>query len=104
MVTTKTQTEHIANKQPPDPINRARKAQFEGIGWKIRLQQKRSNYFLTVAKEIVLGNALKRGDDLFYYLVDCEGRKALLVFLDSQERMEDARVFMNESRFFIAPT
>lgn len=59
---------------------------FEGIGWKIRLQQKRTNYFFTLAKDIVVGNALKKGDDIFYYLVCCEGRKALLVFLDEGER------------------
>jgi len=72
------------------------------MGWKIHLQQKRTNYFLTLAKEIVLGNALKRGDNLFYYLVDCDGRKALLVFLDGQERIEDKQVFLNKSHFFIA--
>jgi len=33
-----------------------------------------------------LGNALKKGDDLYYYLVDCEGRKGLLIFLDEKER------------------
>lgn len=77
-------------------------AQFEGMGWKIHLQQKRTNYFLTLAKEIVLGNALKRGDNLFYYLVDCDGRKALLVFLDGQERIEGKQVFLNKSHFFIA--
>jgi len=59
---------------------------FEGVGWKVRLQQKRSYFFLTMAKELVVGNALKRGDDVFYYLVNYEGRKGLLIFLDSKER------------------
>lgn len=72
---------------------------FEGIGWKIRLQQKRANYFLTLAKEIVLGNVLKKGDEVFYYLVDCEGRKALLVFLDGKERVSTNHVQLNGTTF-----
>ena len=79
-------------------------AQFDGIGWKIRLQQKRSNYFVTIAKEIILGNALERGDNIFYYLVDCEGRKALLVFLDGQERLNNKQVFLRKSHFSTAYT
>jgi hypothetical protein len=63
-----------------------RNTNFEGIGWSARLQQHRAYYFLTLAKEVVIGNALKRGDNMFYYLVNCQGRKALLVFLDGQER------------------
>ena len=74
-------------------------ALFEGLGWKIRLQQKRANYFLTLAKEIVLGNVLKKGDEVFYYLVDCEGRKALLVFLDGKERVSTNHVQLNGTTF-----
>jgi hypothetical protein len=74
---------------------------FEGIGWKIRLQQKRTNYFLTLAKEVVLGNALKKGDEIFYYLADCEGRKALLVFLDGSERPDATAVRLNGITFMV---
>lgn len=81
--------------------DKARSAQFEGIGWKIRLQQKRTNYFLTLAKEIVLGNALRRGDQVFYYLIDCEGRKALLVFMDGLERPSSEMVRLNGISFEI---
>lgn len=76
---------------------------FEGIGWKIRLQKKRSNYFLTLAKEIVIGNALKKGDEVFYYLMDCEGRKALLVFLDGKERANTNSLQLKGISFLIKP-
>lgn len=74
---------------------------FEGIGWKVKLQQKRTNYFLTLAKEIVVGNALKKGDEVYYYVVDCEGRKALLVFLDGKERPMEQFVQLRKITFFI---
>ncbi len=76
---------------------------FQGIGWKIRLQQKRTNYFLTLAKEVVIGNALKRGDDIYYYLVDCEGRKAIIVFLDGKERPNIDSIRLGRITFLIRP-
>ena len=76
-------------------------AHFEGIGWRFRLQQKRANYFLTLAKEIVIGNALQRGDEIRCYLVDCDGRKALLVFLDGKERPNNSNVQVNRITFLL---
>ncbi len=75
------------------------KGNFEGVGWSVRLQQKRANFFLTLAKELVVGNALQKGDEVFYYLVNCEGRKAVLVFLDSQERPKTDVVALNSASF-----
>ena len=59
---------------------------FQGLGWKVRLQQRATYYFLTLVKEVILGNALKRGDELFYYLVTCNKRKAIIIFLDGKGR------------------
>jgi len=76
-------------------------AGFEGIGWSVRLQQKRTNFFLTLAKEIVVGNALKKGDAVFYYLVNYQGRKAVMVFLDGQERPDAERLRLNGTTFLV---
>jgi hypothetical protein len=73
------------------------KSKFEGIGWSVRLQQKRANFFLTLAKELVVGNGLKRGDPVYYYLVDCDGRKAILTFLDGQERPTDQTLRLGQA-------
>mgnify|MGYP001566134559 CR=1 FL=1 len=72
---------------------------FEGLGWKIRLRQRRTNYFLTLAKEIVIGNGLRKGDDLFYYLVECGGRTGILVLLDGKERGRDNSVHVRARTF-----
>lgn len=59
---------------------------FVGLGWKVRLQQRRHQYFLSLVREVAIGNALKKGDEIYYYLVQHEKRKAILVFLDGDER------------------
>jgi|GEM_PF-1823274 len=35
-------------------------AKFAGVGWKLRIQEKKSYHFLTLAKELILGNLLKK--------------------------------------------
>lgn len=65
------------------------------------MQQKRTNYFLTLVKEIVFGNALKKGDMLYYYMVNCNKRKAVLIFLDGKVRPEDELVKLNGSSFLV---
>lgn len=77
------------------------KASFEGLGWQVRLQQKRTNYFLTIVREIVFGNALKKGDMLYYYLVNCDKRKAVLIFLDGKGRPEDELVKLRGNSFLV---
>lgn len=64
-------------------------ATFEGLGWKVRLRKKRESFFLTLVKQVVLGNVLKSGDELYYYLVKAEGRNAILLYLDGQEREKE---------------
>ncbi len=59
---------------------------FQGLGWEVKLQKRRTSYFFTLIKELVRGNALKTGDHLYYYLVQCEGRNAVLILLDGKER------------------
>jgi hypothetical protein len=74
---------------------------FAGLGWKVKLQQKRQQYLLTLAKEVAVGSGLKRGDDMFYYLVECEKRKGLLIFLDGQERLKDEMVRLRGVSFLV---
>ena len=58
---------------------------FQGLGWEVKLRSKRNNHFLTLVREVVLGNGLRTGDSLYYYLVKYEGRNAVLVMLDGKE-------------------
>ncbi|MFA6888787.1 MAG: hypothetical protein WC254_04800 [Candidatus Woesearchaeota archaeon] len=73
---------------------------FVGIGWEKRLRRVRSNYTLSIAKDIILGNALRGGQALSYFLVRYHNRNAVLVFLDgkgvdiSNEKQMDLRRFV----------
>ena len=60
--------------------------EYDGLGWRAHLRKKRSSHFLTLATELIIGNGLRQGDALYYYIVNVEGRKALLLFLDGKER------------------
>jgi len=68
-------------------------ATFSGLGWKVKIQKKGSNAFLTLAKEVLRGNLLSRGDSLYYYLIDLDGRKGLVVLLDKKplDKMEKVK-------------
>ena len=74
---------------------------FEGLGWLVRLQQKKTNFFLTLAREVALGSALRKGDPLHYYLVTCEDRKAILVFLDGQQKPKGEVVKLRGTSFLV---
>lgn len=56
-----------------------------GIGWRVKLRRKRSNHFLTIVNELVIGSGLNSGDDLYYYLGRSQGRNMLVLFLDKSQ-------------------
>ncbi len=57
---------------------------LEGLGWTVRLRKTRKNHFITIMKELVIGNCLKPGDPLYYYLTSTNNRKAILIMLDGK--------------------
>ena len=62
---------------------------FQGLGWDVKIRKRRYTYSITLAKELILGNMLKQGTDVFYYLVKYNGRNAVLLFLDGEKRDRD---------------
>ena len=60
-----------------------------------------TNFFLTLAREVALGSALRKGDPLHYYLVTCEDRKAILVFLDGQQKPKGEVVKLRGTSFLV---
>lgn len=57
---------------------------FVGIGWAKRLRKSKQEYFLSVARDIIVGNAIRKGEALFYFLVKYKNRNAIIVFLDGK--------------------
>ena len=56
---------------------------------------------MTLVREVAIGCGMKKGDDLFYYLVECGKRKALLVFLDGQDRPEEDLIKLRGISFYV---
>ncbi len=78
------------------------KATFEGLGWNVRLQQRRHQYFFSLVREIAIGNALRKGDKIFYYLVELDNkRKAILVFLDGEQRPNGNTIKLKGTSFLV---
>ena len=68
---------------------------FSGIGWVVKLQGRRNNYSVSLVKELVLGNGLRKGMPLYYYLVTAGDRKAILLFLDGKGISSAAKIGLN---------
>ncbi len=64
---------------------------LQGLGWVVRLQNRGRNFGISLVKELVLGNALKKGSELYYYLTQVDDSPAILVFLD-EKGLEDFEV------------
>lgn len=57
---------------------------FVGIGWEKKLRKAKREYTLSFVKELIVGNALRKGESLFYFLVRYNNRNAVLIFLDGK--------------------
>ena len=77
------------------------RAKFEGLGWNVRLQQKGKQYFLTLVKEVAEGSLLMKGQPIWYYFVECEKRKALLIYLDGEKRPKENAVRLRGVSFLV---
>ena len=57
---------------------------FVGIGWEKKLRKAKREYTLSFVKELIIGNALKASQPIFYFLVRYKSRNAILIFLDGK--------------------
>lgn len=60
--------------------------EFQGVGWKSKLTQKRETMSISISKIIVIGNNLKKGNILYSYLAfDNLKRPIVVTYLDGKE-------------------
>ena len=60
---------------------------YEIIGWKTKISQKRASFGITINKLVATGAGLVKGKELFCYSAkDCNGRPIIIVFLDGKEK------------------
>ena len=60
---------------------------FHGLCWKLKVRAKRAHYFVTLVKQIVLGNDLEQGDPIFSYPVTYNNASGILL-LFQQPKIE----------------
>lgn len=77
------------------------KAKYEGLGWQVRLRKKGNSYYLNLVKEVVLGNYLKKGQEMFYYLGDVDGRKVVVLYLDGKGRSDAEQIKVDNRTFLV---
>ena len=62
------------------------KIELGGMAWNVKLRSTRGNYFVTLKKELVYGNGLRKGSDISYYLVNVtnntQKKNGILLVLD----------------------
>ena len=63
------------------------KINFQNIGWKSKIAQKRATLSISINKTIAIGCGLEKGQSLFCYLAkDKDDRPLMLVYLDGKGR------------------
>jgi len=63
------------------------KINFQGIGWKSKLAQKRATFSISINKLVITGNSLEKGRKLYSYLAkDDENRPIIITYIDGAEK------------------
>ena len=63
------------------------KINFQNIGWKSKVNQKRATLSISINKLVAVGCSLKKGQELYCYLAsDKQKRPIIVIYLDSEER------------------
>ena len=62
------------------------KKRFLHIGWKAKVAQKRATFSISISKAVALGCDLVKGQELYCYLEEENGRPVMLVYLDGKKR------------------
>ncbi|MEK6951838.1 MAG: hypothetical protein AABX29_02380 [Nanoarchaeota archaeon] len=59
---------------------------FQNIGWKSKITQKRSTFSISINKLVAIGSSLEKGQTLFSYLAkDKNKRPVMITYLDNKE-------------------
>ncbi len=63
------------------------KINFQNIGWKSKISQKRATFGISISKLVAVGANLEKGNDLYCYLAeDNIKRSIIIIYLDGKKR------------------
>ena len=64
------------------------KLNFQNIGWKSKVMQKRATFSISINKLVAIGCTLEKGKELYCYLAqDKENRPLMVVYLDGKKKV-----------------
>ncbi|MBI2671379.1 hypothetical protein HYX16_00425 [Candidatus Woesearchaeota archaeon] len=65
------------------------KINFDNIGWKSKVTQKRATLSISINKIVATGSCLAKGQTLYSYLAkDEKNRPIILIYLDGKKRID----------------
>lgn len=68
------------------------KINFQNIGWKSKITQKRSTFSISINKLVATGSGLEKGQTLYCYLAkDKDNRPIILVYLDQKKKLNNEK-------------
>jgi len=62
------------------------KINFQNIGWKSKISQKRSTLSISINKLVATGCSLQKGQILYSYLATENKRPIMITYLDGKEK------------------
>ncbi len=65
------------------------KINFQNIGWKSKITQKRSTLSISINKLVAVGCSLEKGQTLYCYLAEDEQKRPIMItYLDSKKKKD----------------
>ena len=74
------------------------KIEFNDVGWKSKITQKRATFSISINKIVVIGSCLKKGQVLYSYLAkDKNNRSVIITYLDGEEMKKKDLNMVNDT-------
>jgi hypothetical protein len=74
---------------------------YQGIGWKSKIVQKRATFSVSINKLVVTGCCLEKGQQLFcYFAKDRNKRPMMVVYLDGRDKKDDGAENVRKTLLF----
>ena len=75
------------------------KINFQNLGWKSKISQKRATLSISINKTVVIGCCLEKGQVLYSYLAEDKNKRPIIItYLDGKEGGDFNKPNINETK------
>ena len=72
---------------------------FQNLGWKSRISQKRATYSISINKAVAIGCSLVKGQILYSYLAEDQNKRPIMItYLDGKQGGDLNKFRINEAK------